>query len=60
MQYDIFSLSGVFIELQLPQSELSGFLNAVVSQYHPEVPYHNLGHAVQVLHTVWMVGCTTS
>eukprot|EP00878_Enallax_costatus_P011773 GHUV01012289.1.p1 GENE.GHUV01012289.1~~GHUV01012289.1.p1 ORF type:complete len:856 (+),score=231.71 GHUV01012289.1:611-3178(+) len=58
--YDLFMLSGVLNELQLPESVLSGFLSAVMANYHADVPYHNLGHVVQVLHTVWMILETTN
>lgn len=54
LAYDIFKMSGVVDELELPVRELSRFLSAVASHYH-DVPYHNFTHAVQVLHTVWMV-----
>jgi hypothetical protein len=55
--YDVFLLSGVLEELGIPESELTGFLSAVSAHYHSpeEVPYHNLAHVVQVLHTVWLV-----
>jgi hypothetical protein len=55
MAYDVFMMSGVVQELELPESDLSLFLSAVAGHYHAHVPYHNFGHAVQVLHTVWMV-----
>jgi hypothetical protein len=55
MAYDVFMMSGVVQELELSESDLSLFLSAVAGHYHAHVPYHNFGHAVQVLHTVWMV-----
>lgn len=55
MAYDVFMMSGVVQELELAESDLSLFLSAVAGHYHAHVPYHNFGHAVQVLHTVWMV-----
>lgn len=57
LAFDIFVLSGVLDELGIPESELSGFLSGLSAHYHsPEdVPYHNLAHVVQVLHTVWLV-----
>lgn len=55
--YDVFMLSGVLEELDIPESELTGFLSAVSAHYPSpeEVPYHNLAHVVQVLHAVWLV-----
>ncbi|WIA12087.1 hypothetical protein OEZ85_012163 [Tetradesmus obliquus] len=55
MAYDVFMMSGVVQELELAESDLSLFLSAVAGHYHAHVPYHNFGHAVQVLHTVWMI-----
>jgi hypothetical protein len=55
--YDVFTLSGVVEEVGVSEGVLSGFLSAVASHYHEptDVPYHNLSHAVQVLHMVWLV-----
>jgi len=59
--FDVFMLSGVVEEMGIGEATLSGFLSAVASHYHEPtaVPYHNLSHAVQVLHTAWLVrrGC---
>ena len=55
--FDVFSLSGVPAELGVQDAALRGFVAAVASHYRApaEVPYHNLAHAVQVLHTAWLV-----
>ncbi|GBG00359.1 cAMP phosphodiesterase [Raphidocelis subcapitata] len=57
MAYDVFTLSGVVEEVGVSEGALSGFLSAVASHYHEpgDVPYHNLSHAVQVLHMVWLI-----
>ncbi|KIY92160.1 high affinity cGMP-specific 3',5'-cyclicphosphodiesterase 9 [Monoraphidium neglectum] len=55
--FDVFMLSGVLEEMGVGEATLSGFLSAVASHYHDPaaVPYHNLSHAVQVLHTTWLI-----
>jgi hypothetical protein len=51
----VYMSSGVVEALQLCPTALSSFLSAVAGRYRPEVPFHNFQHAVQTLHTVWMV-----
>jgi GAF domain-containing protein len=53
----VFSLSAAARGYPLPEPVVGAFLSAVASHYRPSerVPYHNLGHVVQVLHTVWLL-----
>lgn len=52
-----FSLSAAARGYSLPEPALASFLSAVASHYRDrdQVPYHNFGHVVQVLHTAWLL-----
>lgn len=50
----MFILSGVVDHFKLNITALGNLLTVVASHYH-DVPYHNLNHAVHVLHGTWMV-----
>ena len=54
MCHDMFALSGVVDHFDLDPATLGSFFAAVASHYR-DVPYHNLNHAVHVLHGTWMV-----
>jgi GAF domain-containing protein len=53
----VLSLSAAARGYPLPEPVIGAFLSAVASHYRDrdQVPYHNLGHVVQVLHTVWLL-----
>ncbi len=51
---DVFTRSGLVDMLHVPAPKFKSFIAAVMARYRA-VPYHNVNHALHVMHTCWMV-----